>query len=97
MPIPPAKAKANGRKPAALRACEIETRSASDVKRYGTSMTANTASEPPTTYAAQRRRAARPASGIMSSAAIATAPERVNTSGARLYDVSERTTSWLPY
>ena len=60
-------------------------------------MTANTASDPPATYAAQRRLAAKPASGIMSSAAIATAPERVNTSGARLYDVSERTTSWLPY
>jgi hypothetical protein len=30
--MPPAKAKAKGRKPAALRACEIETRSASDGK-----------------------------------------------------------------
>ena len=60
-------------------------------------MTANTASEPPTTYAAHRRRAARHATGTSSSAAIATAPERVNTSAARLYDVSEWTTSWLPY
>ncbi len=34
---------------------------------------------------------------MRSSAAIATAPARVKTSGARLYDVSERTTSWLPY
>ena len=96
-PIPPANANANGRKPAARRACEIETRSDSDVKRYGTSIAANTASEPPTTYAAHRRRAAKPASGIMSSAAIATAPARVNTSAARLYDVSEWITSWLPY
>ena len=47
-------------------------------------MTANTASEPPTTNAAQRLRAAKAASGISSSAAIATGPLRVNTSGARL-------------
>ena len=67
------------------------------MNRNGRSITANTASEPPTTYAAQRLRAANPASGMSSSAAIATAPARVNTSGARLYDVSERTTSWLPY
>ena len=67
------------------------------MNRNGRSITANTASEPPTTYAAQRRRAANPASGMSSSAAIATAPARVNTSGARLYDVSEWTTSWLPY
>ena len=92
-PIPPAKANANGRKPAARRACEMETRSDSDVKSAGTSIAANTASEPPTTYAAHRRRAAKPASGTMSRAAIATAPERVNTSAARLYEVSDRTTS----
>ena len=95
--IPPAKANANGRNPAARRACEIETRSASEVKRNGTSITANTASEPPTTYAAHRLRAANPASGTSSSAPIATAPARVNTSAARLYEVSEWTTSWLPY
>ena len=67
------------------------------MNRNGTSITANTASEPPTTYAAQRLRAANPASGISKSAAIATAPARVNTSAARLYEVSEWTTSWLPY
>jgi hypothetical protein len=33
----------------------------------------------------------------MRSAAIATAPERVNTSGARLYEASEWTTSCPPY
>ena len=63
------------------------------MKRNGTSITANTASAPPTTYAAQRRRAAKPATGMSSNAAIATAPARVKTSGARLYDVGEWTTS----
>ena len=47
--MPPANAKANGRNPAARRACEIETASESAVKRYGTSMNANIASAPPTT------------------------------------------------
>ena len=47
--MPPARANANGRKPAALRACEIETRSESDVKKNGSNITAKTASEPPTT------------------------------------------------
>ena len=37
-PMPPANANANGRNPAARRACEIETRSASDVKRKGSNM-----------------------------------------------------------
>ncbi len=59
-PKPPANANAKGRNPAARRACEIETRSASDVKRNGSSITAKTASDPPTTYAAHRRRAAKP-------------------------------------
>ena len=63
------------------------------MNRNGTSITANTASAPPTTYAAQRRRAAKPATGMSSNAAIATAPARVKTSGARLYDVGEWTTS----
>ncbi len=48
-PSPPANANANGRKPAARRACEIETRSARVVNSSGTSMTAKTASEPPAT------------------------------------------------
>ena len=43
---PPAKANANGRKPAARRACEIETRSERSVKSSGTSMNVNTASDP---------------------------------------------------
>ncbi len=96
-PSPPANAKAKGRKPAARRACEIDTTSESVVKRNGMSMTANTASDPPTTYAAQRRRAAKPAREIDSNAAIATAPLRVKTSAARLYTVSDRTSSCPSY
>jgi hypothetical protein len=68
-PSPPANANAKGRKPAARRACEIETRSARLMKRNGTSMTAKTASEPPTTNAAHRRRDASAASGSRRSAA----------------------------
>ena len=52
------------------------------MKSHGTSVIAKTASEPPTTYAAQRRREAKRVSGISSSAATATAPERPNTWGA---------------
>ena len=77
---PPAKANANGRKPAARRACEIETRSERSVKSSGTSMNVNTASDPPTANAAQRRRAANAASGMSRSAATATGPLLVKTS-----------------
>ena len=59
-------------------------------------MTANTASEPPTTYAAQRRRAAKPASGISEQRGDRDRTARVNTSAARLYDVSERTYELAP-
>jgi hypothetical protein len=54
------------------------------MKRNGTSMTAKTASEPPTTNAAHRRRDASAASGSRRSAATGIAPRRVNTSAARL-------------
>ena len=69
-------------KPARRRACESETTSANGVNSHGTSVIAKIASEPPTTYAAQRRREASAVSGIRSSAATATAPERPNTWGA---------------
>jgi hypothetical protein len=58
--------------------------SASVVKSSGISIVAKTASEPPTTKAAHRLRAANAASGISSSAATATGPARLKTSGARL-------------
>ena len=64
---------ANGTKPAARRACEIETASAKRVKSSGRSISASTSRNPPSTNAAQRRLAARTASGTESSAATASA------------------------
>ena len=81
--MPPTKANANGRKPAARRDCESDTASERCSKRNGTSIAASTASEPPSTNGAQRRRQASAASGNRISAATATAPLRANTSGAR--------------
>src|SRR3954470_13826318 len=52
---PPAKANAKGRKPAARRACEIETRSAKVGKSADVSVTVSTASDPPSTNADQPR------------------------------------------
>ena len=73
---PPATANANGTKPAARRACEIETASANRVKRSGTSISTSTARKPPSTNAAQRRRPASTASGTAKSATTAIAPLR---------------------
>ena len=80
--MPPASANANGKKPASRRACESETTSENGVNSHGTSVIAKIASEPPTTYAAHRRREASAVSGTSRSAATATAPERPNTCGA---------------
>src|SRR4051812_5786103 len=55
---PPATANPNGTKPAARRACEIETASAKCVKRSGSTIRARTRTKPPSTNAAQRRFAA---------------------------------------
>ena len=80
--MPPASANEKGMNPASRRDWESETTSENGVKSHGTSVIAKTASEPPTTYAAQRRRDASTANGIRSSAATAIAPERPNTCGA---------------
>ena len=57
---PPAKAKANGTKPAARRDWESETAFEKWTKSSGTSISASTATAPPSTNAPQRRRAAKP-------------------------------------
>ena len=80
--MPPANANPNGRNPASRRDCESETTSENGVKSQGRSVIAKITSEPPTTYAAQRRRDASAVSGISNSAATATAPARPNTCGA---------------
>ena len=56
---PPAKANANGTKPAARRDCESETAFEKRTKSSGTSISASTATVPPRTNAPQRRRAAK--------------------------------------
>ena len=69
-------------KPTRRRACEIETASAKWGKTKGTSVSAKTASEPPSTQAAHRLRAANSANGTQSRAATATAPLRVKSRSA---------------
>ena len=62
---------------------DSDTASEKCVNRNGTSISASTASEPPSTKAAQRRRAASAASGTASRASTATEPVRPKISGAR--------------
>ena len=91
---PPAKANGSGRKAARRRAWDSETAPAKCGKTNGTSRIANTASVPPSTNAAQRRRQATAASGTSTSAAIATAPRRSITSGLTRKLEAENTLSW---
>ena len=93
---PPARAKANGTKPAARRAWESETRSVKRGKTTDQSSRPSTSTAPPRTSALQRRRAASPASGTSTSAAIATAPLRATMPAARRKSVGEWTTRSRP-
>ena len=58
--VPPANANANGRKPAARRDCDSDTTSESRSKRNGVSVTASTASDPPSTSDDQQARPRKP-------------------------------------
>ena len=66
--VPPASANAMGVNPARRRAWETETASAKCGKTHGNNSIVSTASVPPSTYAAQRCRAANAASGTRASA-----------------------------